>query len=415
MERLEKDKKENSEDDIISIDNNNNNNKNKEKKKNKKKKKDKNNRKNSDSESDENSQEANEKEKREQKIKQDLIQDNFVLLTEIGKGAFGQIYLTYSQRDNEEVATKKEIRKSKVTSPQLKMEFIVLKTLLHIQQNSQINTVGNQQEFNIDFSGSQRIPQEDVLGVPKFYGYGENMDYYYLIMQLLGPNLIELFNYCNTKKFTIGTICMIALQMINRIEYMHKHHYIHRDIKPENFLIGCGDKSNIIHMVDYGLSKKYKDNKTHQHIPYRENRCLTGTARYVSINTHLGIEQSRRDDLESIGYVLVFFLKGSLPWQGLKNNKDKYAKIMEKKLQIPTEILCFGLPYEMTFYLNYCKSLRFEDRPDYDYLRGLFVKLLYGCISQYMLTKDLLKFDWCFEDLNSLWNVIEIQIKLIFY
>jgi len=321
--------------------------------------------------------------------------------------------LTYSIRDNEEVATKKEIRKSKVTAPQLKMEFIVLKTLLHIQQNNPVAAVaiGAPQDFQIDFSGAQRIPQEDILGVPKFYGYGENMDYYYLVMQLLGPNLIELFNYCNAKKFTIGTVCMLAIQMLNRIEYMHKHHYLHRDIKPENFLIGCGDKSNIIYLIDFGLSKKYKDPKTHQHIPYRENRALTGTARYVSINTHLGIEQSRRDDLESIGYVLVFFLKGNLPWQGLKNNQDKYAKIMEKKLQIPTEILCFGLPDEITYYLNYCKSLRFEDRPDYDYLRGLFVKLLYTCISQYLLTKEQLKFDWCFDDLTSLWNVI----FLIFY
>jgi serine/threonine protein kinase len=133
---------------------------------------------------------------------------------------------------------------------------------------------------------------------------------------------------------------------------------------------------------------------------------LTGTARYVSINTHLGIEQSRRDDLESIGYVLVFFLKGSLPWQGLKGNIDKYNKIMEKKLQIPTEILCYGLPDEMTYYLNYCKSLRFEDRPDYDYLRGLFVKLIYSCINQYSITKENLKFDWCFDDPIQAWNVI---------
>ncbi len=348
-----------------------------------------------------------EKEKHEQKLKQDFIKENFVLLNEIGKGAFGQIFVTYSTRDSEEVATKKEIRKSMVTAPQLKIEFIILKTLLHIQNTNPVAAVGGvpPQDFQMDFSGAQRIPQEEVLGVPKFYGYGENMDYYYLIMQLLGPNLIELFNYCNAKKFTNGTVCMLAIQMLNRIEYMHKHHYLHRDIKPENFLIGCGEKSNIVYLIDFGLSKKYKDPKTHMHIPYRENRALTGTARYVSINTHLGIEQSRRDDLESIGYVLVYFLKGSLPWQGLKNNQDKYSKIMEKKLQIPTEILCFGLADEVTYYLNYCKSLRFEDRPDYDYLRGLFVKLLYNCVSQFALSREQLKFDWCFDDLNGLWNV----------
>ena len=131
---------------------------------------------------------------------------------------------------------------------------------------------------------------------------------------------------------------------------------------------------------------------------------LIGTARYVSINTHLGIEQSRRDDLESIGYVLVFFLKGSLPWQGLKVGNDKYTRIMEKKLQIPTEILCYGLPDEIVHYLNYCKSLRFEDRPDYDYLRTLFIKLLGTCTSLYGLTKEYLRFDWCFDDpMSSIW------------
>ena len=168
-------------------------------------------------------------------------------------------------------------------------------------------------------------------------------------MQLLGPNLVELFNYCNVRKFTISTVCMLALQMLNRIEYIHKKLYIHRDIKPENFLTGCGEKSNVIYLIDYGLCKQYKLPKTHQHIPYKEGRSLTGTARYVSINTHLGIEQSRRDDLESIGYVLVFFLRGSLPWQGMKSNQDKYNKICEKKLQIPSEILCYGLPGKISF------------------------------------------------------------------
>ena len=235
---------------------------------------------------------------------------------------------------------------------------------------------------------------------------GELVDCYYLIIEFLGPNLIELFNFCGCHKFTISTVCLIALQMLNRIECLHKHHYIHRDIKPENFLIGTKDKSNVIFLIDFGLSKRYKNPKNHQHIPYREGRSLTGTARYVSINTHLGIEQSRRDDLESIGYVLIFFLKGSLPWQGLKNGGDKYQRIMEKKLQIPTEILCYGLPEEIIYYLNYTKSLRFEDRPDYDYLRGLFIKLLGTCNTQYGLTKSMLKFDWCFDDpATSIWQI----------
>ena len=324
-------------------------------------------------------------------IIKDLIAECFVLLHIIGKGSFGQIYISYNLRDNLPVSVKKEEKKPGKT-PQLKTESKIYQTLLNIQAD--------------DISGIKPLIQDEVTGVPRFYGVGELSDCYYMIIDFLGPNLIELFNYCGCKKFTVSTVCLIALQVLNRIENIHKHHYLHRDIKPENFLIGIHEKSNVIYLIDFGLSKRYKNPKTHQHIPYREGRALTGTARYVSINTHMGIEQSRRDDLESIGYMLIYFLKGVLPWQGLKNGNEKYSRIMEKKLQIPTEILCYGLPDEITYYLKYCKSLRFEDRPDYDYLRGLFIKLLGTCNSVYGLTKEMLKFDWCFEDpATSIWNI----------
>ncbi len=338
--------------------------------------------------SDEEQQEKDDK--KNQIILKDLIAENFVILHLIGQGAFGQIYISYNMRDNVAVSIKKEIKKPQKV-PQLKTESKIYQSLLKINAD--------------DISGVKTFTQDEVQGVPKFYGAGELSDSYYLIMDFLGPNLLELFEYCGMHKFTISTVCLIALQMLNRIENLHKHNYIHRDIKPENFLIGMQEKANIIHLIDFGLSKRFKNPKTHQHIPYREDRTLTGTARYVSINTHLGIEQSRRDDLESIGYVLVYFLKGVLPWQGLKNG-NRYTRIMEKKLQIPTEILCYGLPEELIFYLNYCKSLRFEDRPDYDYLRGLFIKLLGTCNLIYGLTKEMLKFDWCFEDpANSIWQI----------
>ena len=329
--------------------------------------------------------------KKNNAIIKDLIAECFVLLHIIGKGSFGQIYISYNLRDNLPVSVKKEEKKPG-KSPQLKTESKIYQTLLNIQAD--------------DVSGIKPLPQDEVTGVPRFYGVGELPDCYYMIIDFLGPNLIELFNYCGCKKFTVSTVCLIALQVLNRIENIHKHHYLHRDIKPENFLIGIHEKSNVIYLIDFGLSKRYKNPKTHQHIPYREGRALTGTARYVSINTHMGIEQSRRDDLESIGYMLIYFLKGVLPWQGLKNGNEKYTRIMEKKLQIPTEILCFGLPDEITYYLKYCKSLRFEDRPDYDYLRGLFIKLLGTCNSVYGLTKEMLKFDWCFDDpATSIWNI----------
>lgn len=137
--------------------------------------------------------------------------------------------------------------------------------------------------------------------------------------------------------------------------------------------MGLGKRANQVNVIDFGLAKKFRDPKTHIHIPYRENKNLTGTARYASINTHLGIEQSRRDDIESLGYVLMYFLRGSLPWQGLKaaTKKQKYEKISEKKMATPVEVLCKGFPMEFATYFQYCRSLRFDDKPDYSYLRKL--------------------------------------------
>lgn len=149
---------------------------------------------------------------------------------------------------------------------------------------------------------------------------------------------------------------------------------MHRDIKPDNFLIGTSKDADTIYVIDFGLAKHYKDPKTGLHISYRDGKSLTGTARYASLNTHLGIEQSRRDDLEGLGYVLVYFLKGCLPWQGLqaKDHKEKYEKIKNKKQLISIEKLCDGLPAVFTMYLKYCRTLRFDEDPSYVHLRRLF-------------------------------------------
>ena len=195
-------------------------------------------------------------------------------------------------------------------------------------------------------------------------------------MDLLGPSLEDLFNRCG-RRFSLKTVLMISDQVLLRIEYIHSKSFIHRDIKPDNFLIGRGRRANVIYVIDFGLAKRYRDPKTHVHIMYRENKHLTGTPRYASINNHLGIEQSRRDDLESLGYVFMYFLRGALPWQGLRANtkKQKYQKIMEKKMATPIDLLCKGFPDEFRIYFEYCRALRFADKPDYSYLRRLFKDL----------------------------------------
>jgi casein kinase 1 len=168
-------------------------------------------------------------------------------------------------------------------------------------------------------------------------------------------------------------------------------------VKPDNFLMGLGKRANQVNVIDFGLAKKYRDPKSHQHIPYRENKNLTGTARYASINTHLGIEQSRRDDLESLGYVLMYFLRGSLPWQGLKaaTKKQKYEKISEKKMSTPIEVLCKGFPPEFVTYFQLCRSLRFEDKPDYSYVRKLFRDLF---------IREGYQYDYVFD-----WTILKYQ------
>ena len=256
----------------------------------------------------------------------------------LGSGAFGDIYYGTNTKTNDDVAIKLEPLNSK--HPQLFYESKLYMTL------------------------------QNGIGIPQLYWCGTQGNYNVLIIELLGPSLEDLFNYCN-RKFSLKTTAMLADQMISRIEYMHSKNFIHRDIKPDNFLMGIGKKGHTLYIIDFGLAKRFRDPKTGVHIPFRDGKKLTGTARYTSINTHLGIEQSRRDDLEAVGYILVYFLKGELPWQGLKakNMREKYMKIKDKKIFTPVEVLCQGLPVEIQNFILYTRELKFEDTPDYDKLK----------------------------------------------
>ena len=207
--------------------------------------------------------------------------------------------------------------------------------------------------------------------------FGNTKDYNILIMELLGPSLETLFQSLN-KKFSLKTICMLGIQMLDRIEYIHSKKLIHRDVKPDNFAIGKGKNSHILYVLDFGLAKKYWSSTHKCHIPFIKGKKLTGTARYASINALSGFEQSRRDDLESIFYILLYFLRGKLPWQGVKieNKEERYKKICELKKTITTKELCSGFPNEFEIFLNYIRNLEFTQVPDYNYLKNLLKIIL---------------------------------------
>ena len=259
---------------------------------------------------------------------------------QLGKGGFGQIYLGRNIRENYPIAIKVEDSSNR---SHLHLEYEILK----------------------DIQGG--------VGIPRIFKYRQGHNHNYLLMELLGKSLDKLFTE-NNKSFSYKTIFQIGYQMIDRIQYVHSKGYIHRDIKPGNFVIGRGDKSKIIYLIDFGLSKRYIDPETQKHIPYKIGKGLTGTARYVSLFTHYGIEQARRDDIESIAFNLIYFARGKLPWQGVKtkNKKEKHKKIMESKLVHTPEILCSNLPEEFIKLLKYPKKLEFEEEPDYQKIKLMF-------------------------------------------
>ena len=277
----------------------------------------------------------------------------------LGKGSFGRIYAGYNKTTGEEVAIKME--DINAAQPQLIAEYKIYKYL------------------------------QNGFGIPKVYECSKSKKNIIVIMELLGESLEKKLNKCN-RKFSLLTVLMIGEQLVTRLEFIHSKNYLHRDIKPDNFLVGRGHKNNIIYAIDFGLAKKYKDPKTGLHIPYRDGKNLTGTARYASTNTHLGMEQSRRDDIEALGYMLIYFLKGTLPWQGmvLKDPKRKYDKIKQLKYDIKLDVLCEGQPVELAKFIQYARDMKFEDKPDYNYLRGLLRK----AAEKNGLQFDSSKFDW---------------------
>ena len=269
--------------------------------------------------------------------------NKYILVQKLGEGSFGSIYS--AKENNNWYAIKFE------------------------NKNKGQNLLENE-AYIMSYLKSPRIP------LVKSFGYSG--DYNVLIMELMGKSLEDLFENLPNKKMTVRCVCNLGFQMMEIMEYIHNKHIIHRDIKPDNFVMGKGVKSKYLYILDFGLSKKYRSASSLKHYPLTKRKKLTGTARYASVNALNGITQSRRDDLEAIGYVLMYFLIGKLPWQGLvnKNKDERYLRIMEVKRDTTPEQLCKGFPREFEEYITYTRNLEYEQDPDYDLLKNLFLKVL---------------------------------------
>ena len=211
-------------------------------------------------------------------------------------------------------------------------------------------------------------------GIPEIISFGHSGKYNVLIEELLGKSLQELYEQ-NDNEIPLKDICMIAIQILERLQYIHSKYIIHRNINPSNFLIGTKNPS-LIYMIDFAYAKKYRSSRTGNHIKFRLNQKINGQISYISANAMRGGEQSRKDDLESFGYMIIYLLKGFLPWKEFENNKNKFIKIYELKNKISSARLCRYLPDEIKILFEYIKKLSFEQEPNYEYLRGLFKDIL---------------------------------------
>lgn len=281
--------------------------------------------------------------------------NGYTITKYISSGSFGDVFSGVCNKTNESVALKIPIINKEKDGERWLIEEAKIYNALHKQKNEEDENCGL---ANIKILSNKTLNKK------------------IMIMDLLGPSLESIL--CKNKKFTIKSIILIAIQLINTMKYIHDRGYIHRDIKPDNFVI---DKKlgNKLYCIDFGLAKKYVK-KNNEHVTFKQGTSFCGTARYASIAAHKGYEQSRKDDLESIGYILIYFFRGRLPWQNLthKDKKERYRMILEKKETITEEELCKQLPREFLVYFKHVKTLDFDEKPRYQALINMFKKL-YEC------------------------------------
>ena len=269
-----------------------------------------------------------------------ILSDNCMLIDKIGEGSFGDVYIG-KDKQGKKIAIKIENRDENKKS-HLNMEYRIYKKI-------------------------RKMGFTD--GIPEVYSFIETDNFNIMTMELLGDSLSSIHEKFN-KKFDLGTVMKLAIDIIDLMEQFHKTGFLHRDIKPNNFLVGVGEQRSKIYIMDLGLSKQYMVDG--YHIKLKTDKGLVGTSRYTSVNIHMGLEPSRRDEMESIGYMLLYFLNGSLPWQGLKKNK-KTDVIGDVKICTSLNKLCKGWPSCFSEYILYCRTLSFDAEPDYKKLKELFI------------------------------------------
>ena len=270
-----------------------------------------------------------------------IIAGKYRASSKIGEGAFGKIFSGINMNTEEEVAIK-------------------------IEEFSDNSVLENESKIYSYL--------RDKYGIPSLKSCGREGKYYYMVINLLGKSLDQR-RIENNGILSLKTVLSMGLQMLRRIETVHESGIIHRDIKPDNFLLGEKKNSGTLHLIDFGLATPYMNGKLHILMKKRNN--LIGTARYASIHIHEGMTPSRRDDIESIGYVLIYLLAGKLPWQGSVdyNSKERNEKIGDMKKKYNLWNLSKDIPREIIILIEYARNLEFEEKPDYTYLKGLLVNL----------------------------------------
>jgi serine/threonine protein kinase len=271
----------------------------------------------------------------------DIMHDKYQVTRRIGAGSFGAIFEVQNVDDGKLYAIKLE--RTEVQPPQLPPEFKIYQML------------------------------QSAPAFPSVYDYWTESHWRGMVMDRLGCSLGHHYRISG-KILSLKTVLHCAIQMMSRLEYLHQRSFVHRDIKPDNFVFGVGTNSNTLYLIDLGLARKYRNMTTLEPSPYEEGKGLIGTTRYVSINVHLGVEQSCRDDLESVGYVLIALALGRLPWDDVLG--DKPEDIQEAKMNVQLDVLCAGLPNQFFTYMEKVRSLKFDERPIYAVLRGLFVHVM---------------------------------------